>query len=305
MMPELKMIANGFALKHAKDEQVEESISELNTAMIFMYYSEKLNMAMNTIKSEFSSGLYDISEDSNISIIDFKDMSGDDIESVLIAEEANKNYQQKQLDLVKEYKLPYIVNNTTQSLSYSSTMKGSGGKNNGVKPAKQRLIFRALDNWNWFDGDFFWVDGAKGIGHVGLIEDRGGRNLAYVYDSMPGEGIQKHIGLSNYANKPTNSGWTEYTNNSNLTYSNINNIPRNIIINYAKSMVGKSTYSLFVGKDNKNETYCSSFVWQSYKKAGIDLDTNKGLYVWPRDLTKHKKIKMFNAQKRVWTRTAN
>jgi uncharacterized protein YycO len=55
-------------------------------------------------------------------------------------------------------------------------------------------------------------------------------------------------------------------------------------------------YSLWTSKSNQHKGYCSSFVWQSYRRQGVDLDRDGGPSVWPNDLRRHRHTRMFNAE---------
>ena len=69
---------------------------------------------------------------------------------------------------------------------------------------------------------------------------------------------------------------------------------------YAKEKLIDVPYSIFAGlwqKDkSKNETvsssHCSHIVWQAYKAAGIDIDSNGGRIVTPKDIAKSDKLRL-------------
>lgn len=65
-----------------------------------------------------------------------------------------------------------------------------------------------------------------------------------------------------------------------------------------KNLEGKK-YSLFSGifgeKGEQNaieKTHCSHLVWYAYKAFGIDIDSNKGLAVWPKDIEKSEHLEL-------------
>lgn len=172
-------------------------------------------------------------------------------------------------------------------------MKGGGGKNNPVEEQKPK--FSGIDDWAWWDADFFWTDGAGGIGHMGLIDSNYGFDT--VIDSMPGNGVQSHYGVTNYMNEDGNDGWTRveghyYTNWGSTDWR------RNNILNFAYNKVGTTGYGLLVGKSNRDETYCSGLIWQGFNNRGVNLDSDGGWYVWPRDITNHSSVSIFNSQNR-------
>jgi uncharacterized protein YycO len=56
---------------------------------------------------------------------------------------------------------------------------------------------------------------------------------------------------------------------------------------YAKEHLSDIPYSIFSLKNKKNDystTHCSLLIWQAFYKFGIDLDSNKGIFVSPKDL---------------------
>lgn len=65
-----------------------------------------------------------------------------------------------------------------------------------------------------------------------------------------------------------------------------------------KNLDGKK-YSLFSGifgekgeEESIDKTHCSHLVWYSYKAFGIDIDSNKGLAVWPKDIEKSEHLEL-------------
>ena len=69
---------------------------------------------------------------------------------------------------------------------------------------------------------------------------------------------------------------------------------------FAKEKLIDVPYSIFAGllqKDkSKNEavssSHCSHIVWQAYKAIGIDIDSNGGRIVTPKDIAKSDKLRL-------------
>ena len=301
MMPELKMMANGFALQYAKGEDVETSMSELNTAMMALYYSGQLGESMQMMQEEYSNNIYtnteqNLSENSDMNFT--REITEEEQVNINEAEKLDEEYKKEQEELVKEYNLPYpLPNKVNKTFTYTSQMKSSGGKNGGTST---KTKFKDIDDWNWWDADFFWTDASTaGVvhGHVGFVDERGRSAKDTAIDSMPDDGVQSHYGLTNYFNLSKNDSWERVEAWYFIGWDK-NRWQRKSIIDWAYNRVGNTSYSLLTGKNNQNETYCSSFVWQGFKEQGYDLDYDKGVSVWPNDLRNHKYTKRFNSQNR-------
>lgn len=69
---------------------------------------------------------------------------------------------------------------------------------------------------------------------------------------------------------------------------------------YAKEKLLDVPYNIFAGiiekdkskKDEITSSHCSHIVWQAYKAAGVDLDSNGGRIVTPKDVAKSDKLKL-------------
>ncbi len=251
------------------------------------------------MQDEYQEGLYNPSDTNQTSTNDeniTKEITAEAQVNIQESIKREEQYKKEQEELVKNYNLPYnLPNKATKTITYSSAMKNSGGKNNPA--TEQKPQFSGLDDWNWWDADFFWTDGAGGIGHMGFIDERGRRSKDYVIDSMPGDGVQSHYGVTNYTNESKNSGWTRieawfYDGYKEYAWERQN------IIGWAYGKVGTTGYGLLVGRSNRNETYCSGLIWQGFYNRGVNLDSDGGWYVWPRDITNHSSVLMFSSQNR-------
>ncbi len=300
MLPELQMMANGFALQHAKGEDVQNAISQLNTAMNVLYYSGQIGAMTQSMQEEYQDGVYNtpeqnqtIAEDTNITRV----ISSQSQESIEVSIRREDQYKKEQEELVKDYNLPYpLPGKATKTITYSSAMKNGGGKNNPTSLDQlAKPQFSGIDNWNWWNADFFWTDGAAGIGHMGLIDESYGEDT--VIDSMPSVGVQRHRGVTKYMNEDGNDGWTRIEGWYYRGWGS-SDWKRNNVINWAYDKVGTTGYGLLVGKSNRNETYCSGLIWQGFNNRGVNLDSDGGWYVWPRDITNHSSVSMFDSQNR-------
>jgi len=301
MMPELQMMANGFALQHAKGEDVEASISQLNTAMTALHYSGKLNLMVQSMQEEYQDGVYSINESNTSSSQDenfTREISYEAQEHIDESNRREEKYKQEQAALVEDYDLPYdLPNKVTKTITYSPAMKSSGGKNNNNNNNNNnKNSFKGIDNWSWWNADFFWVNGAAGIGHMGLI-DANNNGLDTVIDSMPGHGVQRHRGVTAYFNDDENRGWTRAEGHYYTEWLSSDR-RRQTILNWAYNKVGQTGFGIAVGKNNKSETYCSGLIWQGFRTQGVDLDRDGGAYVLPRDITYHYDVRKFDSQNR-------
>jgi len=296
MMPELMMMANGFALQQAQGKDVQKSINQLNMAMMMYRASGKMDVMMSNMMDEYHNDLYSAnnhhnpSREQNISR-NIDDEARENIEESIRREE---EYKKGQEALIKNYNLPYsIPGKSTKVIEYSNAMKSSKSNGGNTKPK-----FSGLDEWNWYIADFFWVDGAKGIGHMGLVDSYDG--LDDVYDAMPGVGVQVHTGITKYFNQEKNSGWSRVEGWWYTGWDG-DNPNRKKVIRWAKIKVGRTGYGLLTWKRDRTQTYCSGFVWQGYYTRGVDLDQDGGAYVWPRDIATEDDdytVQIFNSQNR-------
>ena len=71
------------------------------------------------------------------------------------------------------------------------------------------------------------------------------------------------------------------------------------IADFALENLDGKKYSLLAGifgekgsEEEIDKTHCSHLVWYAYKAFGIDIDSNKGLAVWPEDIEKSKHLEL-------------
>jgi uncharacterized protein YycO len=68
-----------------------------------------------------------------------------------------------------------------------------------------------------------------------------------------------------------------------------------IVVEYALAQVGQpfdyAATATLPFKINESNLHCAEVAWRSYKAAGIDLDSNGGLLVYPDDIYFHSKLR--------------
>ena len=309
MMPELKMLANGFALQHAQGKDVQKSISQLHTDMMALYYTGQLGELAQTITNEYEEGVYTNSEvnlsDEKNSFLSKQKLSPDAQARIEKAKKRRQQYREEQAELVAKYHLPYkIPDRDTQVIVYSHNMKSS--KSSGSSGTRSKPKFHNLDRGiSWRDADFFYVNAhTAGVeyGHVGLVIDTS-KHYKTVVDAMPTDdhrSIKRHYGITDYLND--DHGWTEMEAYHAWVLDMYDpyhlHEEQKKVVQYANRRVGhKVEYSVAHGKRNQKNTYCSAFVWMAYNYAtGLDFDHSGGWFIWPRDLTDSIYTTMFDSR---------
>jgi hypothetical protein len=297
MMPELKMMANGFALQHSRGEDVEASISQLNTAMQMMYYSGQFGSSIQQMLVESDSGVYSTPDNTishDTSTDEERTISVQAQENISEASRLDEEYIWEQEQLVAEHNLPYLLpDRITKYVTYNQSMKGGGGKNsnnNNNNNSGAGNNHNGIDGWNWWEADFTWTNGAAGIGHMGLVTNVS-FSIKDIIDSNTGPGVKRHFGLNNWANT---GGWSRvegwyYTSWGSSDYR------RGRAVSYANSLVGTPYNWVFWNKNANNKTYCSQLIWQAFERQGVNLDNDGGLIVWPNDIRNHVSTSRFNS----------
>lgn len=68
------------------------------------------------------------------------------------------------------------------------------------------------------------------------------------------------------------------------------------VVEYALAQVGQpfdyAATATLPFKINESNLHCAEVAWRSYKAAGIDLDSNGGLLVYPDDIYFHSKLRV-------------
>jgi hypothetical protein len=308
LMPELKKMANGFALQFAQGKDVSKTISRLNSDINLLRISGKLNTMVKSMVESYDTKPYYRKKmhkkanakndklDTNIT----EEMK----KSIQIGDEIEEEYREEQKALVEKYNLPYLLpNERTKILVYTPNMSSRSGSSKPKKKKKWRVRkkFRDVNHWNWRLADMFWTDGAAGLGHMGLVY-AWRNNARTCIDIMPGKGVKWHYSITYYINQHTKN-WKvfrgyhfyprTYFNAQDSETTNVDwemyvwkkeHVPSKIM-QWADDQVGKMEYDIDFDKNNRSETYCSGFVWQAYwNVAGVDLDYGGGPYVKPSDI---------------------
>lgn len=132
-------------------------------------------------------------------------------------------------------------------------------------------------------GDIFFIDNNMPWNHVGIYVSKD-----EIIEAMPEDGVKKwSIDNPESYQAPTGD---DHNQSCVLRVKNITSEQIDVAVNWAMSQVKKSYDSDFVNnkadteKENK-KLNCSELVWKAYKfGAGIDLDNNGGLAVYPNNI---------------------
>ena len=196
MLPEIQMVANGFALEYATGRDVQKSIDRLDTAMTMARLNGELDMLVTEMVEGFEQEKQEentIQTDTNATEAEDVNLTQEQKEAIAQSIAEDKAYAKWQKEIAEKYHLPYdIPGRVNKYFVYSANMKASKGGHGG----KSKRFKVNLDTWHWRDGDFFWVNAgsqgwfgkAKIWGHVGFVsEPKYGQyhNLCKVIDNMP------------------------------------------------------------------------------------------------------------------------
>lgn len=110
--------------------------------------------------------------------------------------------------------------------------------------------------------------------------------------------ILEHMSVGNSTVLSPAQKWASYPGFAVLRYPDEEKAKK--AAEYAKEKLKDVPYSIFAGlieKDkSKNETisssHCSHIVWQAYKAIGIDIDSNGGRIVTPKDIAKSNELRL-------------
>ncbi|MCF6204657.1 MAG: hypothetical protein L3J59_13480 [Methylococcaceae bacterium] len=301
VMPQMMMLANGFALQHSQGKDVEAAISRFDSGMKAMYYSGQLGVMVNQTVEAYQTEVSDqevASEDVvEESIAIERVLDAEALNNIIESDAVYKNFTEEQKQLVIDHDLPYSLPELDiKSIVISESMKGGDskgfakdGNNTGPK------THQGIDAWNnWWEADFLWVDGAGGIGHMGLVTNTSS-SIKHIIDANLGPGVSRHRGIDAWANNGGYNvveGWY-YTPWTPTFWRRANVVQR---ANHLTTV--PTTYNVnFFNKRAVNSSYCSQLIWQSFYEegVGIDLDHNKGLIVYPNDIRNHVDTAKFNS----------
>lgn len=288
MMPTLMMVANGFALEHSRGEDVNSSISKLNAQIKMMYYSGEMNTAMSQLVYENETGVHEESPDVILDSSKTFSKELDDIAqyNISISEQLDIEYAEEQERLVIEHNLPYqLPDKVDKYITITQAMKAKAPKIKKPAPEKHE----GLGNWEWWQADIIWSNGALGLGHMGIIDLSTLNSTPDIIDANTDKGISRHTDMNAWANKYTRVEGYNYNGWSS------SNRKRNRAVNYADSVIGQGYNYNFFARNSPNSSYCSQLIWKSYRVQGVNLDSNASLIIFPSDILNHKNVNRFNS----------
>ncbi len=123
-------------------------------------------------------------------------------------------------------------------------------------------------------------------GHIGLVTDKNGVIML------------EHMAIGDTSCLTHTSSWVDYPAFAVLRYPDFQ--VASAAADYAIANLIDIKYSVFAGiikKDKSGDkavdsSHCSHIVWQAYKSAGVDIDSNGGLVVTPKDIALCDKLKV-------------
>jgi len=176
-----------------------------------------------------------------------------------IAQKENQSYHEVIQTIVEELKEEERL--TVQENTYQLMGADTGTK--VIGPATRGYIFYTpASTWGLDHG------------HVGMYY-----TSTSIVESVPGDGV-RHI-----------SAYTRRVENTGAVLKRVNTSSTNInaAVDWAVSRIGVDGYSYNFATNRETSHYgdknCSKLIWSAFMlKAGIDIDVDKGLGVYPRDI---------------------
>lgn len=192
-----------------------------------------------------------------------------------IAKSEKKTKQEIYKQLYKELNNNAIAGKkeaATYKTNTSSKIQVRGGNNN----TSSAHYIKLSDTKKFKVGQIYYTPSQTAKvdhGHVGMI-----LNSRYIVESIPSSGVRKIKAVNR---RVDNKGAV-------LKNVNVSAVKRKAAANWALTQVGKK-YSNNFATNRKTSHYgaknCSKLIWSAYKvKAKIDLDKDRGLGVYPRDI---------------------
>lgn len=142
-----------------------------------------------------------------------------------------------------------------------------------------------------YNGDIFYEPASTFSvqhGHVGMYW-----TSDVVVESMPDDGTINGVRSVNRTNKKVESGSKIFT------LSGVSASTQNDASNWAYSRIGdKYSYNFVTNRSTSHygDKNCSKLVWSSYMlKADLDLDSDGGLGVYPKDILRHSKSSIYTS----------
>lgn len=292
-IPELQMLANGFALQFKRGEDVQLSVKQFHQGVMMLNASGQMAQFFAQIKQDPSKFVgaatgqagalrappaYTTVKQPSLSAAE---QASVDLAKLRIAQE-DAEWERVR----KEYALPYELPGRVEKwFIYSPAMKG--GKNSGggggtppVKPPAPPKF--NLSNWGWWHGDLIFLGGGNPFGHVAMVDLGAWSGEFSVIEAQTNSGVRKEYAVNAWA---SNYSYVEGYHSYISWYIDAQTI-RNDAVAYARNKIGQSYNWMFWDKSSTSGTYCSQLIWQAYYTQGYDLDADGGSIVYPRDLTR-------------------
>lgn len=109
-------------------------------------------------------------------------------------------------------------------------------------------------------------------GHAGMVVDK---EAGLVLEAL---GYQQPSRLESLEK------WNYYPTVKVLRLKNVDEEVIEQLVEKAKSEYVDLKYRLFANKSNRHATHCSDIIWKVFQEIGIDLDSNGGYFVMPKDI---------------------
>lgn len=319
-LPELQMLANGFALQFKRGDDVKTSVAQFHQGVMMMHANGEMAQFFAQVNQDPVQFIKSVTGQDNA----LRPPSADsqypapilNANELAAIEKARLHAEQKAAEwerVRKEYDLPYALPERVEKwFIYSPAMKGKGST---PVPAP---IMHNLSQWTWVHGDFVYFDGGSlnPFGHVALMDMWVVPGTAI--EAQTDSGVQRvftnriepwanqyHYAEGHrmrlYWSPVMQSNWSQLCNpfTGTCTTSWYWGYPpetkqRMGAVTHAANRIGQKYNWMFLNKTSSTSTYCSQLVWQAYYQQGIDLDFDQGPAVFPRDLTRSPMSYVFN-----------
>lgn len=120
-------------------------------------------------------------------------------------------------------------------------------------------------------------------------------HAAIVTDAYNGETVQA-VMMGEQSAIGNISEWSQFPLVAVLRVKDMDRATRQKVADYAKSNLVGLEYSLFAGmfgsEETLTQTQCAHLVWYAYNQFGVDLDSNGGDTVIPKDILKSDKLEI-------------
>lgn len=305
-LPTLKLLANGFAVKLRRGDDVKASIEQFHrvaTTYATIGDGRALIRRLQDGGSDFeypplvtSFGFTDqqIAQNTSMAVQSFSiSLTEEEQAAVLATQQDDARTAEENQQKIASYGLPYpLPGAPVPYIFFEQVLKKSGGGSGGGSPSGHPDVRQ----WRWSPGDVFWADGlpvagvippsgAIGVGHVGLVDAYlEPQTVVDAHPDNPNEGVAIWRDMNAWAARYTEVrqysprlAWDRqqflYGNyaiqGSIAAQSNI----RVSALHYARAQVGKGYNQNFIDPWRTSQFYCSSLVWRSFWEAGFNILT--------------------------------